>query len=181
MHPRVAELIDLLSRERAALLAAVASIPAADLDRRPAPDAWSVGELLDHLEQVEAGTARLLARRLARAREAGLPAEEETSSVLGRLSREELAARAPREAPDFVRPRPGTVAERALGELQRSRDALLEVLRDGDGLALGQVRATHATLGELDLYQWIAFIAHHEARHVAQLERIAAALAQTPR
>lgn len=176
MHPRVAELVDLLTRERAALLGAVASVPADRLHLRPAPDAWSVGELLDHLAQVEAGSARLLAKRLARAREAGLPEESETASTLPRLDRETFMAMAPREAPEFVQPSPGAGVEESLDALHRSREALLAVLHDGDGLALGQVKATHATLGELDLYGWAAFIAHHEARHVAQLHRIGAAL-----
>jgi hypothetical protein len=180
MHPRVAELVELLTRERAALLGAVAAVPADQLDRRPAPDVWSVGELLDHLAQVEAGSAQLLARRLARAKEGGLPAESESSTTLPRLDRETFRTMAPREAPEFVRPTPGARTEEALDRLHRSREALLQVLHDGDGLALGQVKAMHATLGELDLYEWAAFIAHHEARHVDQLHRIGATLGATP-
>lgn len=178
MHPRVAELVDLLTRNRAGLLASVAAVPAESLERRAAPGVWTVAEVLDHLQLVEAGSARLLARRLQRAREAGLGAETDESSLLANAAsryagREGIV----REAPELVRPREGVDAESALTGLQQSREALLEVVRDGDGLALGEVRANHAAFGELDLYQWLHFIADHEAHHEAQIRRIGAALA----
>jgi hypothetical protein len=37
----------------------------------------------------------------------------------------------------------------------------------------------HPVLGPIDLYQWILFVAVHEARHTAQIREIAAALAAT--
>ena len=53
------------------------------------------------------------------------------------------------------------------------------LLHDGDGLALGQVKATHGALGEIDLYQWTRFIADHEAHHERQIRAIAETLAPT--
>ena len=55
--------------------------------------------------------------------------------------------------------------------------SLLGAVREGeapaepDGLALGEIRHTHLRFGELDLYQWILFVAEHEKRHVAQLRQ----------
>jgi hypothetical protein len=69
--------------------------------------------------------------------------------------------------------------ETALTHLQESREALLAVLHDGDGLALGQVKATHGALGEIDLYEWTRFIADHEAHHERQIRAIAETLAPT--
>jgi hypothetical protein len=180
MHPRVSELIATLDRERAGVLAAVARIPADALERRPAPDVWSAAHVVEHLRVVEAGTARLLARRLARAREAGLPPETETDSVLGSLDRFQVIAGNRRVAPEMVAPPAEVNAEQALAGLAESREALLGVLRDGDGLALGQVRATHQLFGDLDLYQWTLFVAQHEARHARQLHEIAARLGEVP-
>ncbi|MDF1502874.1 DinB family protein [Roseisolibacter sp. H3M3-2] len=172
MHPRVSELVDHLTRGRAALLAAVAAVPADALSRAPRPGAWSPAQILEHLAKVEAGSASLLARRLARAKEAGLGPETDESSVLAAPS-SFGPDRAPREAPEIVRPTGEVDAETALARLQDSRAALLAVLDDGDGLALGQVTATHAALGELDLYGWARFIADHEAHHERQIRAIA--------
>ena len=172
MHPRVADLVDYLTRERAALLAAVASVPADLLDRQPATGAWSVGELLDHLHQIEAGSARLLTGRLAKAREAGLGPETSTESVLDCLAAYPIKDGPPREAPEMVRPRPGARAEDALAGLQASREQLLHVLREGDGLDLGSVTAHHRIMGDIGIYQWCVFIGQHEERHERQIRAI---------
>jgi uncharacterized damage-inducible protein DinB len=178
MHPRLAELADALARHRAALLAAVAAVPTADLDRRPDADAWSVAEVLDHLARVEGGTARLLAKRVARARESGVGADPHDDSVLGRLDGFDVAhSPLPRVAPEMVRPASGVSAADALSALDASRQALLATLKDADGLDLTKVLATHAALGELDGYQWVLFIGQHEARHARQIAAIARALA----
>ena len=178
MHPRLTELADALSRHRAALLAAVAAVPAEDLERRPAADGWSVAEVLDHLARVEGGTARLLAKRVARARERGVGAATGDDSVLDRLDRFDVAGSPlPRVAPELVRPAPGVSAADALTALGASRGALLEMMRDADEVDLGEVKATHAALGELDGYQWLLFIGQHEARHARQIESIGRALA----
>jgi hypothetical protein len=172
MHPRVDELVDYLTRERAALLAAVASVPAEQLDRPPAPDVWSAAQVLDHLHKIEAGSARLLARQLAKAREAGLGPETSTATVLDCLEPLDMRKGAPRVAPEFVRPAADARAEDALAGLQASREALLEMLRDGDGLDLGRVTAQHGVLGEIDVYRWCMFIGQHEERHEQQLRAI---------
>jgi hypothetical protein len=36
----------------------------------------------------------------------------------------------------------------------------------------------HAVIGRLTLRDWLAFVAHHEARHAAQIDEIAAAFQQ---
>ena len=46
-----------------------------------------------------------------------------------------------------------------------------------DGKDLRPVRQAHFLFGELDFYQWVAFVGFHERRHTAQLREIAAALA----
>jgi hypothetical protein len=178
MHPTLQELTALLDAERARLLAAWARIPADHRERRAAPDEWTPAEVLDHVRAVEAGSTRLLARRLARAREAGLGPETDTASRLGGLDHLALVddpARYP--APEIIAPTPGAGAAAAEAGLTESRAALRALLAAADGLALGAVRATHLRFGELDMYQWLVFIAQHERRHAGQLDRLRTALA----
>ena len=175
MHPRIAELTDYLQRARVELLAAVDAIPEARCAEPPRAGTWSPAEGLDHLAVVEAGTARLLAKRVARAREAGLGPERETTSVLDALDGRGVASRAERwQAPEMVAPRPAATIASALASLRESRAALLDVLHGADGLDLAAVKATHARLGEINVYQWALFIAQHEARHTEQLAEMAA-------
>jgi hypothetical protein len=181
MHSSLQELATLLDHERQQLAAVWASIPPAHRERRPSPDAWTPAEVLDHLRLVEDGSTRLLTRRLERAREGGLGAEAGTASRLGGLAEYDFAGSTVRlEAPEAVRPAVGARAADAEAGLEVTRAALRELLAAADGLALGDVRATHMRFGDIDMYQWIEFIALHERRHARQLERLRDALAADP-
>lgn len=177
MHPRLQELVDRLAAERQTVLDAADRVPAALRDRRPAPDRWSVAEVLAHLARVERGVARLAAMLIDEGRAAGLGPETSTASVLGVLDHAGLRDRSHRvEAPDRVAPDGATTAEQARAALSTTRSSLLEALARGDGLALGTLRRAHPVLGELDLYAWLLFVAEHEARHAAQIDEVGAAL-----
>jgi hypothetical protein len=180
MHPRLADLTDLLAAQRAELLAAVDTVPAAAREQRAAPDGWSVAQVLDHLARVEAGTARLLARRIARARESGVGADGGEGPVRDRMDRFDVVAGGSRRvAPEVVAPGPDVAAADALASLAASREALHATIRDADGVDLAQVHATHAAFGELDGYQWLLFIGQHELRHARQILAIRDQLADS--
>lgn len=63
MLPAYRTRFDNLEQQRTALLNGLASAPAADLERKPAPDRWSVLEILDHLVRADEGSVRQLERR----------------------------------------------------------------------------------------------------------------------
>jgi DinB superfamily len=174
MHSRLAELSEYLAHQRRTLLDVASAVPADSWQTRPSDgETWSVSEVLEHLYRVERGAAAVLTKRIAKAREAGHAAETETSSVLGTLDQfrvSELDRRL--VAPELVRPIENpdrATVERLLAE---SRAALEAAIVSGDGLALGTIRHTHLRFGELDLYQWLLFVAEHEKRHIAQLREI---------
>ena len=115
---------------------------------------------------------------IAKARAEGIPPETETSSVLGTLDRFRVSDLDRKlVAPELVVPTENPDRETAERRLADSRAALLAAIESGDGLALGDIRHTHLRFGELDLYQWILFVAEHEARHTAQLRDVARHLA----
>ena len=176
MHPRTVEILDCLDTELAGLRAAVEAVPDERRSERPGPDRWSVAEVLEHLAIVERAVMKSCARQLATAREAGLPPESETSSIVHALPPAQVANRERRiVAPDPVRPR-GLDAASAWSEIERTRAQLRDFVASCDGLALGQVAFAHPALGTLNLYQWLLFAAGHHARHAAQIREIAAQL-----
>jgi uncharacterized damage-inducible protein DinB len=174
MHPRLAELSEHLAQQRRTLLDVASTVPAGSWQTRPSDEQWSVSEILEHLSRVERGAAAVLAKRIGRAREAGHPAEGETSSVLGTLD-EFRVSDLDRKlvAPEIVRPTENPDRETAERLLAESRSALERAMASGDGLALGAIKHTHLRFGELDLYQWLLFVAEHEKRHTAQLREVA--------
>jgi uncharacterized damage-inducible protein DinB len=178
MHPRLAELSEYLAQQRRALLDAAALVPGDLWQTRPAPERWSVSEILEHLYRAERGVAAVLAKRIARARESGHPVERETSSVVAGYDRMGLDDRSRKlVSPELVEPTENPDRETIERRLAESRAALDAAIASGDGLALAELRHTHLRLGELDLYQWILFVAEHERRHTAQVREVAAQLA----
>jgi uncharacterized damage-inducible protein DinB len=178
MHPRLAELSEYLVQQRRVLLEAADAVPGELWPARPAAGRWSVSEILEHLHRVERGTAALLTKRIATARETGHALDGETTSVMGTLAPYALDDRTRRiEVPERVLPTENPDRPTIERRLAESRAALLAAMERGDGLALGEIRHTHPRLGELDLYQWILAIAEHEKRHTAQVREVAAQLA----
>lgn len=181
MHPPLQELADLLARTRAEVLAAWQALPPDTRERRPSPESWTPAEVIEHLRLSEAGSAALLAKRLQRAREAGLGPETDHRSRLDTPELSEFVVRGPpRAAPEVVRPAPDVRAADAEAGLRASRAALDQIMHEASGLALGDVKARHLALGEIDFYQWLLFIAEHDRRHLGQLLRLRDALAPTP-
>ncbi len=179
VHPRTAELLQYLDTQREALRAAVERIPASQREQPPAPGRWSVAEILEHLSLVEASITRLFTVRLAEARERRLGAETETTPILASLDLARLVDRSYTvTASEAAQPRGGLDAAAAWAALEAARQAFREAILSGDGLALGEVvhPRPHPVFGVLNLYQWMAFVGGHEARHTAQILEIATAL-----
>jgi uncharacterized damage-inducible protein DinB len=181
MHSRLAELSEHLAAQRRELLDVASTVPADRWQTRPSEDRWSVSEILQHLHQVEMSCAAVVGKRVAQARDAGHPTEQESSSVLGTLDQYRVSQHDRKlVAPERVQPAENPDRATAERRLAESRAALLAAMERGDGLALGEIRHTHLRFGELDLYQWCLFVAEHEKRHVTQLREVAAQLAPAP-
>ena len=164
--------MNFVEEKRRALLESLAGVEDDLLRRRAATDGWSVAEILDHLRMVEAGVARLITKRVAQAREAGLGDETSTSSVVAPFTKysanlEDMVLK----SPAGVQPRPDVDIAEAREGLKSSREALRAAVATADGLALGDIKHNHPLLGELDLYEWLVFLGEHEARHKKQIER----------
>jgi uncharacterized damage-inducible protein DinB len=172
VHARLTEAMKFLDDRRTELLQSVADADSDRLRARPAPEKWSVAEILEHLRIVEAGVARLITKRVTKAREAGIAQEGSTESILASLDQyASILQYAPITAPETVRPRSDVDPEEALAGLGRSRDDLRAAAELANGIALGDIKHTHPVLGEIDLYQWLIFIGQHETRHRRQIER----------
>lgn len=174
MHSRIAEALDYLDMERADLRAAMELVPSTLREKPPAPDRWSVAQVLQHLTMIESRIVPLVKRLVTGARAAGLGPELETSSILNTRHAEKIADRSFRvTAPDGTVPPADITAESAWAALEQSRQALREAVAAGDGLALSEVKYPHPVLGEINLYQWILFVGSHEIRHTSQIREIA--------
>lgn len=173
MHPRLEELFGHLAHHRAELCAALDAVPPDARERRPAPERWSVAEVLEHLVIIETRVTQRLTAVLDAARAEGLGPDPDTAPIMPTVDMVLLLDRTRRiTAPVPLHPRGNLSAAAAWPALEASRERFLAVMRAGDGLALGTIVMTHPVLGELTLYQWIGTVAGHEARHAAQIREI---------
>ena len=139
-----------------------------------------VGEPCDldgHRAIVETSIARLIEKRGAEGRAAGVGPETETRTVLYTLdSARVLDRREPIAAHERVQTKGGLDADAAWAAVEKAQAAVRAAVIGIDGLALGEITYPHRSFGTLDLYQWIVFTATHEMRHILQIREIGAAL-----
>jgi DinB family protein len=171
MHPRTSELLRHLDTQHEHLRKAVESVPRDQRETKPTPDRWSVAEVIEHLSIVETRIERVFSAKLAEARAAGrVAAERETTPVVGTIDMDRVLDRTRRiTAAEAALPSGKLDADEAWAALERARSSLSESVRSADGLALSEIVQPHPVLGPINLYQWIAFVGGHEARHAAQV------------
>lgn len=166
----VEKLWDDLQRVRAQVLAEVAGLSQRQADWRPSERDWSVGEIVDHLTVAEIATGKLTTKLMKEAAAGGSPAV--FPHGLTAFAGVPTGAAGPGEAPPLVRPSHG----KPIGELietmhatrQRSRESV-EKLATCDPRTL---HFKHFRLGDLDLAQWWALQAEHDATHLEQIRAV---------
>lgn len=168
--------LTLLDDTRSRLLAEVAPMPGDDFARRPAPDAWSAGHVLDHLAVLE---GRLVPH--FRAMVAGT--KPSTVSLFDRLRclppRVVLWRGIRIRNPKIVAPAEQPPSrEELLTRLAGSRADLKAFIAENRDRDLTRYRLVHKALGGIHLYAWFEMIACHEERHRQQIVEIRAALAR---
>jgi hypothetical protein len=145
---------------------------------RPAPDAWSITDNIEHITLAEQGGINSIWKALAGAR-AGTPVWTGTLVHAG-LNIEKIIATTWKEreqVPATAAPKWGGPAEywiSALRSVQSQLDALGAELEraEGEGIDLAAVVYPHVISGPLDVQQRLEFLRFHLDRHRGQVERI---------
>ncbi len=172
MNPKIQEIINELESARANIYAVANELSQMQLDFKPNPESWSIGEILSHLTVVEKGLPRLYSMLLGKAAEAGLTPETEGSWVnsLDEFQLDVVNRKLP--APERVLPQSGIAKNELIESLQHSRQALIEAVSQAGDYDYSAVKFPHPALGDINFYQWILFVGKHEMRHLSQIEKI---------
>lgn len=168
----VEQIFSFIDKKRERLIEAVSELndeQASELKR--APDAWSIAEIMEHLSIGEYGIVGLINRLLEKTEAKGLVSENKIvfNPPLSLAAEAERAKDAKFEAPEQLLPNKGIALSSSLERLKASRASLHELHSRIETVDASDAKFPHPAFGNLNLYQWVAFIGLHEAHHLRQI------------
>ncbi len=176
MHPRSTELLNYFEEQRRGFAAAFLAVPASLRAQAPAPDRWSPAAIVEHVSIAEFRIVAALTKLLEQARADGLGSETSTDPFLPSFDASRTLDRSRKLLSSSMGPS-GLDADAAWEAVERSGNAVRAFIRAADGLAIGKLSMPHPFFGPMSGYEWLSFIAAHEARHAEQIRETAEALA----
>jgi DinB superfamily len=179
---RTADFLDGLTAELATLrdVAQQRFRPLTDdqLNRRPSPDTWSVGQCLEHLNIIGGLYLPLITRKLKQAQERGTtPAETVKHGFVGRKMTEALRmppAQKALKTPQQYAPSGSRLPRTVVEVFGRQLDELLGLLEQARRVNANAVRIPNPIIPLLwpRLPDVVELLVVHIQRHVAQAERV---------
>jgi uncharacterized damage-inducible protein DinB len=171
MHPRLEEILAYLARVRSELAALIASAPHEAFSRQPPDGGWTGSQIVYHLGNTEGSIAKLFEGLFAKALADGLPADENTGSLLHSLDHLRVPDRAGRriKAPERLQPPAEPDLDASWDSLQKVRERTHRAVATVDGRDLTRLSAPHPIFGPLNAYEWVLIIGQHEERHMGQM------------
>ncbi|HLM02302.1 MAG TPA: DinB family protein, partial [Pyrinomonadaceae bacterium] len=163
IYNTVAEIFDSIDATRARLAQTVSNLSDGESNFRPAEDAWSVAELVEHVAKTEASIVPLVFRLLKNAESNGAAESDGTLNPPVSLVEHHEKARATRfQAPEMIRPAGAATISESLAMLAESRETINSLRPRLESVDLSNTAFPHPAFGKLNLYQWLAFIGLHE-------------------
>jgi DinB superfamily len=153
------------SRER--LLRTTRGLSRGQLQHKPAPDRWSIAEILEHVTFVEGRILAGIERALHKPSTVARAMDDDTmfQKAVDRTSR--------LRGPDAVAPSGRWPHDKLLSEFENVRKRSIEFAKTTTG-ELREHSYAHPFFGELDCYQWLLLIPAHAERHRRQAEEVIA-------
>jgi len=160
-----------LQKTEAGVIAAAKGLSDAQLNFKPAPERWSVAQVLEHIASAE---DMLFGMTEGQVMKAPARTEPEDVKALDQMILTAIPDRTQkRSAPEPLIPtnRYGS-SKAALDHFTESRGKTITFLKDTKDL---RDHATDSPLGKkLDAYEWVLFIAAHSDRHTKQMLEVKA-------
>jgi hypothetical protein len=145
---------------------------------KPAPDRWSIAEILEHLSIAH---DRILTRVLQQFPQSPAPEPGRDSQTLDALILEKIPDRSTKAtAPEFAVPKGLVTPKEALGRILLSYQRLAEFLESSPDLREHVLESpplrftTNGAQTTADGYQWALTAAAHDERHVRQILEVKA-------
>lgn len=158
-----------LDRTRIGVVEATKELSKAQWKFKPAPDRWSVAEVLEHIVVTE----KFLLKNTQEVMQAPAGKADRDYKSIDKLVLTAIADRTRRaEAPEPVQPTGRWSPDETLDQFLKIRDRTMEFMKSTPGL---RDHVADSPLGQpLDAYQWLLFIPAHSERHTKQILEVKA-------
>jgi hypothetical protein len=165
-----AEVIELLEKSERELMQAIAGLTDAQWSFKPAPDRWSVGEVVEHIVLADA----LLFETAIRSLDGQSNPKWELTIGRTETLRKALPNRSRRvDAPAAIKPQQTLSRAALLARFKEQRARALAYARDTDK-PLKAHTAPNPFFGDLNAHQWLLYIPLHHLRHNQQIAEVQA-------
>jgi CubicO group peptidase (beta-lactamase class C family) len=163
-----AELIELLSKSEGEMMQYISGLSDAQWSFKPAPERWSIGEVVEHIVLAEGMMFDLVIKSVDA--EAN-PKWEETLAKTAIL-KAALPNRSRRvDAPGAIQPKGAMTREAALARFKEQRARIGAYARDTTK-PLKAHTATNPFFGDLNAHQWLLYVPLHTIRHNQQIAEV---------
>lgn len=176
IYNSVSEIFQAVDETREKLKNRISTLTEEQKNSRADETGWSVAEIVEHLATVENGVVRITAKLLAQAEAEGASGGVKSDGTLNPpvsfVKQAKSAANRKLVAPERVRPQGGQSISESLAKLDENRRDLKQLRERIEAVDSSNTAFPHPFFGNLNLYQWLAMLGMHEARHLQQIEAI---------
>lgn len=162
------QLLELLERTRDQVLERAAGLSDEAWSNRPAPNRWTVAEIVEHLMLFEEGVFKLKKIDDALASDADPHWASVTAGREEVLLREASNRRQRIQAPEPFRPSGKLHRREVIERYTKARAKTIEFIR-GTRLPIKAYTAESVGFGTMNVYQWVFYMALHNERHNQQI------------
>jgi hypothetical protein len=168
IYNNVDEIFSALATTRRHIYEQVEGLSDEQAKARPAPEIWSVAEIIEHLSNSEARMLALVSKLLGQEAAAAANAGSSSSSISIQMMTERATEKF--TAPAYLQPTGSVPLSESLAKLRESRAALLGLRPRIEATDYSHVTYPHPAFGPLNLYQWLAAVEFHECKHLDQIQ-----------
>jgi hypothetical protein len=165
-----AHAVQYLTETRNGVTAAVQGLSDAQWNFKPAPDKWSIAEILEHLALTEDLISKQVLVQIANA---PAPSPDRNAKQVDATIVDKVTDRSVKyHAPEPIQPTGRWTHAQALQHLLDSRAQTIALVESTPGLRDHVI--SHPAFGPLDGYEWVLAAAGHSARHTQQILEVKA-------
>lgn len=168
-QPEQEKALRYLEETRAGVIDAVKGLSETQLKFKPAPDRWSIAEVVEHLALTEEVVENILGK-IGQAPAGALDRDPKKIDAMIMSQVPDRSRKA--QAPPILSPTGRWTTAESLEHFQAARKHITEILHSTPDLRKHVV--DHPALGPLDGYQWVLTTAAHSARHTKQILEVKA-------